>query len=366
MKRQALRLIGSAVRSIPVGILTIVLTASVWAQSAGGGQGSSPGPGRSGGATSHTIRGKIFLPSGGVPEQRIRVVLELNTGGIAGETFSDSVGNFEFRSLPSNTYKVLVPTDNRLYETGSESIELYGNFSRTFTVQIYLKDKGGEFTVKPKDRLLSVADLQEVPKSARKAYEKGLKLAQEKKPEEAVKQLELAVREFPEYLQALNKLGEQYLQLKKVAEAQATFEQALAVNPKYALPHINLGLIHTAQRRFADAITEFETGNRLDDSFPISHLNLGLALMSNTPPDFDRAEKEMTRALDLGGKSFAYARLYLFNLNLRRKTVDKAVEQLEAYLKEVPDAPDAQEVRERLANIRKTLESQQKGTAKQD
>jgi tetratricopeptide (TPR) repeat protein len=364
MKQQAIRLIASSFSLISVCALSMLWSVAASAQGGGGGSGTSPVTGRTGGSVSHTIRGKIFMPSGGLPDQRIRVVLELNTGGIAGETFSDSVGNFEFRSLPSNSYKVTVPSDNRVYETGFESVELYGNFSRTFMVQIYLKDKGGEFVIKSKDKILSVADLQDVPKAAKKAYDKGVKFAHDKKLEEAAKQFELAIREFPEYLQALNKLGEQYFQMKKLAEAQATFEQAIAINPKFALPHINLGLIHGVKKQYSEAIAAFEAGNLLDDSFPIAHLNLGLALMSNNPPDFDRAEKEMIRSLDLGGKSFAYARLHLFNLNLRRKTPDKAVEHLEAYLKEAPDAPDAQDVRERLTNIKKAL-AQQSGAAKQ-
>jgi tetratricopeptide (TPR) repeat protein len=364
MKQQAIRLIASTFRVILLSALSVVCAAAVLAQSSGGNPGPPTGTGRSSGPVSHTIRGKIFLPSGRLPEQRIRVVLELNTGGIAGETFSDSVGNFEFRALPSNTYKVTVPTDNRVYETGLETVELYGNFSRTFTVQIYLKDKGSEFKRISKDRILSAADLQDVPKSAKKAYEKGLKLAQEKKPEEAIKQFESAIKDFPEYLLALNKLGEQYLVMQKLAEAQGTFERAITINAKFALPHINLGIIHLMLKKYPEAIAEFEEGNRQDDSFPISHLNLGLALMSNNPPDLDRAEKAMLRALELGGKDMAYTRLHLFNLNIRRKTIDKAAEQLEAYLKDAPDAPDAGAVRERLAELKKAL-ARQKEPARQ-
>ena len=99
----------------------------------GGNNPNSPGRG-----VSHTIRGKIFMPSGNPPEQRLRVVLEVNTGGIAGEAFSDSVGNFEFRSLPNGTYKIVVPTDGHIYETNQETIDLYGNFARTFLWQARL------------------------------------------------------------------------------------------------------------------------------------------------------------------------------------------------------------------------------------
>src|SRR5262249_34289214 len=152
---------------------------------AGGGTNNPNNPGRSGGV-SHSIRGKIFMPSGSLPEQRIRVVLELNTGGIVNEAFSDSVGNFEFRSLPNGTYKIVVPSDGYIYETSQEVVEIYGNMSRTFTAQIYLKEKGEGITVKTKEKILSVADQQQIPKDAKKNYDNGVKRARENKPEEAV------------------------------------------------------------------------------------------------------------------------------------------------------------------------------------
>jgi tetratricopeptide (TPR) repeat protein len=364
MKQQAIRLIGSTFNLATVCLLSFACAAIAAGQTTGGNPNNPPSTGRSGGAVSHTIRGKIFLPSGNLPEQRIRVVLELNTGGIAGETFSDSVGNFEFRALPSNSYKVVVPSDSRTYETTQETVELYGNFSRTFMVQVYLKDKSSDFANRPKDKILSIADFQEVPKAAKKAYEKGVKLAQEKKTEEAVARFDEAIKAYPEYLHAINKLGEQYMAMNKLSEAQASFERAIAVNPKFALPHINLGILHVNHKRYKEAIPELEAGNRYDDTYPMAHLNLGLALMYVDPPDFDRAEKEMTRALDLGGKGFAHARLYLFNLAIKRQTMDKAAAQLEAYLKDAPNASNAEEVRQMLAKVKKAM-AQQTGTAKQ-
>ena len=136
-------------------------------------------------SVSHSVRGKIYMPSGNLPELRMRVVLEHTAGGIVSETFSDSVGNFEFRGLASNTYRVTVPTDNQTYETSQETVEVSGNFARTFMVQIYLKDKNNAQSVTMKDKLLSPADIQEVPKEAKKFYEQGLKLARDKQPEKA-------------------------------------------------------------------------------------------------------------------------------------------------------------------------------------
>jgi tetratricopeptide (TPR) repeat protein len=348
-------------RAFPQAFSLFIALSACAAQSLAQGGGAN-NPNSTGRGVSHTIRGKIFMPSGNPPDQRLRVVLEASTGVIAGEAFSDSVGNFEFRSLPNGTYKIVAPSDGHVYETAQETVEAYGNFSRAFTVQIYLKEKGGGVVVKSKEKIVSVADLQQPPKEAKKNFDNGLKRARENKPEEAVALFQAAVRIFPEYLAAINKLGEQLAVLKKLEEAQAAFEQAIAINPKFALPHINLGILFVERQRYDEAIVALEKGASADDTYPVSHLKLGEALMSKQPPDYDRAEKELTRALDLGKREFVYVRLQLFNLNLRRQKLDKAAEQLEAYLKEAPDAPDVEQVRQRLDKVKKALEQQKAPT----
>jgi len=351
-------------RAFPQAVFLFTILSVCAAQSlaqAGGSTNNPNNPGR-GAGVSHTIRGKIFMPAGNLPDQRMRVVLELNTGGIVSEIFSDSVGNFEFRSLSNGTYKIVVPSDGRAFETSQEVVEIFSNFTRTFTAQIYLKEKGDGVVVKTKDKIVSVADLQQIPKEAKKNFDNGVKRARENKPEAAVSLFQDAVRIFPEYLAAINKLGEQLRVLNKTAEAQAAFEKAIAINAKYALPHINLGSMLVDQKRYDEAITSLENGNMADDTFPMAHLKLGEALMSKQPPDYDRAEKEMTRALELGKRDFVQVRQHLFNLNLRRQRLDKAAEQLEAYLKEAPDAPDAEQVRQRLAKVKIAIEQQKAST----
>lgn len=311
----------------------------------------------------HTIRGKIFLPSGGVPDQRMRVVLELTTGGVAQETFSDSIGNFEFRMMPSNSYKVVVPSDHQNFEPAAETVEVFGNFSRTFTVQVYLRNKD-EGLVRTKDRILTVAELQEVPKPAKKLYEQGLKRAKENKPTEAIKQFEEALKIFPEYLLALNKMGEQYVALEQPDKAEEIFENTIKVNAKYPLARINLGMLYFKTKRYEPAIAQLEEAIHSDDSYPMAHLYLGLTMMEKQPPEVDRAEKELTKACELGGKEFSYVRLHLFNLNLRRQSLDKAALQLEAYLRESPNAQNAPQVRDALDKIRKQLPPSQNGANK--
>jgi len=347
-----------AIRSGIIRHFAIILILAATQAAAQSSQGQNPPPSRSTGPVLHNIRGKVYLPSGNMPDQRMRIVLELTTGGTVAETFSDSVGNFEFRSMPGNTYRIVVPTDNQSYDTTQETVEVYGNISRTYTVQLFLKDKGSDVKFKTKDSLIGPADLQEVPKNAKKSYDKAVKLAQKNKPEEAIKHLQEALTEYPDYLYAINKLGEQHLTMKNQTAAQAAFERAIAVNPKYATPHINLGLILLGRRQFREAIAEFESGNSLDDSYPMSHLNLGLALMSVDPPDYDRSEKEITRAIQMGGSVFSYGYKYLFNMNIRRQDLSKAAQNLEDYLKASGDASDAGDIRKMLDRVRQAIAQQ--------
>jgi tetratricopeptide (TPR) repeat protein len=339
------------------GLLILVgLNAVAVAQGSGGSSGATGSGTRTGGGANN-IRGKVYLPSGSPPEHRMRVLLEISTGGIAAETFTDSVGNFEFRSVANSTYRVTVPSDQRAFETTQETVEVYGNFARTYVVQVYLREKNAD-RIQTKDKLLSVADTQEVPKNAKKLYEKGFKLAREDKPQEAVSSLKEALQAFPSYLNALNKLGEQHLRLAQPAEAQALFERAIAVNDKFALPHINLGILLLNLKRMPEAIKELETGNALDDSFPMGHMQLGLALMSAEPVDYARAEKELNRALQLGGKDIPQVHLHLFNLYTRHKEYQKALAQLDDFLKNAPNAPEAEAVRQKRDALRKAVGKQ--------
>jgi tetratricopeptide (TPR) repeat protein len=304
----------------------------------------------------HVIRGKIFLPSGHLPEQRIRVVLELVSGGIYAETFSDSVGGFEFRSLPNNTYRILVPSDGHSFETAQENLEVSGTSSRTYTAQLYLREKERAQQT-ASNKMISAAEFaQEAPKAAKKSYEQGLKKLKDGKGEEALALFQESLKQFPDYVLALNRVGELQVGQKQTAEAEAAFRHAVEVSPKYPLSLINLGMLMVELQRYAEAIEPLEAALKLDESFPMAHLNLGIALLERTPKeekDLERAERAFSKALAMGGTPLAYVHKYLFNLHVRRHDYAKAASELEAYLTEKPDAPDAAQVQEMIQKVKK-------------
>ncbi|MBS1807045.1 MAG: tetratricopeptide repeat protein [Acidobacteria bacterium] len=308
----------------------------------------------------HSIRGKIFMPSGRLPELRMRVVLEVSSGGIYAETFSDSVGNFEFRSLPNNNYKIVVPSDGQTYDSVQENMEVSGAVPRTFSTQLYLREKERD-TRNAQNKMISAAEFsQEVPKPAKKSFEQGVKKMKDGKNQEAATHFQEALKIYPEYLQALNKMGELQLSQQQVAEAESLFQQALKIAPKYPQTHINLGMLYVGNKRYPEAIEHLDAANNLDESFPMAHLNLGVALLEVTPQseaNLERAEREFIKALSLGGTQLAYVHKFLFNLHVRRRDYSKAASELEAYLKQVPNAPDAPQVQEMIAKVKKAAQT---------
>ncbi len=305
---------------------------------------------------SHVIRGKLFLPNGRLPEQRLRVVLEVASGGIFADTFSDSVGNFEFRSLPSNNYRINVPSDGFTYESAQENVEVSGPISRTFTAQIYLREKVKDGNLSTKDKMISASEFaQDVPKAAKKSYEQGLKRMKDGKNSEAETLFQDAIKVYPEYVLALNKLGECFIAEEKLPEAQAEFEKAIAISSKYPISLINLGILKVRVKRYDEAIEHLDAALRLNESFPMAHLYLGIAWLEKTPQDaanLEKSEKSFGKAMALGGTDLAYAHKYVFNIYIRRKQMDKAAAELEAYLEALPNAPDAPAIKQMLEKVK--------------
>jgi Flp pilus assembly protein TadD len=63
------------------------------------------------------------------------------------------------------------------------------------------------------------------------------------KADEAVAELELAVKLNPQQPVFLNQLGIAYRQQGKFAKAREAYEKAIALDPSYAAPYLNLGIL---------------------------------------------------------------------------------------------------------------------------
>lgn len=120
--------------------------------------------------------------------------------------------------------------------------------------------------------------------------------------------------------------------------------------------HYKLGMILSREEDYAAAAAELEKAVRLDPAAANVHLLLGGALMQLQRPA--EAERELLRAYELGGAGVGNAQLLLGQLYLSQQKLEPARRALEQYLKDVPAAPNAAQVRETVEKIKEALGKQ--------
>ncbi len=92
------------------------------------------------------------------------------------------------------------------------------------------------------------------PKKARKAYEKATKELRKKKVKHSKvsKELEKAVKLYPNYAAAWNLLGATRLKLKDEGGAREAFKKSIAADPEYVSPYIELAILEGESSRWAE------------------------------------------------------------------------------------------------------------------
>ena len=328
--------------------LLVVLTAQAQTD---GGLGSDPGDFGNGGR--NTIQGRIYLPSGRRPERRMRV--RLSTVRNESSTMTDDTGSFSFRRLGGGTYRITVE-GGREYEPAGETVDIFdappgspaAGPGQTLTVQIRLEPKAAESGGAEASAVN--AALAAVPRKARELYEKALRSAGEGDHKKAVEHLNKAVGVHPDFPLAHNELGVQYTKLGEPEKAAEALREAVRLSPEDAMPRLNYGAVLIHLKKFADAEAALREAVKRDAALAPARLYLGRALIGMNR--LDDAEKELREALRLGGDAYAVVHRYLAAVHIERGESERAADALEIYLRLVPHAKDADQMREMIKQLR--------------
>jgi len=217
-------------------------------------------------------------------------------------------------------------------------------------VTLHLEEKGNT-SKEMSAETVSVAELeQDVPAGAEKEFERGSKAGREGKTEEAVEHLRKALAIYPAYLKARNDLGTYLLAQGKLDEASEELRAAVKIAPKAFNPRLNLGIVLVRRHEFPEAGENLDVALTLDARSPAAHLYAGLARLGLG--EADRAEKELSVAYELGGGEYALAQFHLGQLYMDRGERALALKAFETYLRDKPDAANAEQVRRLIGMLR--------------
>jgi len=287
------------------------------------------------------IEGRVALPSGFSAERNVRITLK-NSQMVLSTRYSNKHGEFRFDNLSEGVYYVQAEVDSEEFEPVVEKVSL----GRGIVSQVRLQLRENKLPLALNaSRVVSVAELrQSVPSAARKEYELGLKSVAKGDFINAAAHFREAISIYPEYLAARNDLGAQYLKLKRLDEAEKHFQIVLERDPKNFNAKFNLGLVSVERKNYQDAILQLNQAIAIDSARPVARLWLGFALLETG--DLAKAERELTKALVMGGAECVAAHYHLARIYLSRGDTAEASRAVRAYLEDAPKGEYAQEARQ--------------------
>jgi Tfp pilus assembly protein PilF len=313
----------------------------------------------------NAIQGKVRY-SGGKNVSGLHVEVETGNGQLVETTVTNNEGDFYVSGLTGTSYIVVIRLPE--YEPVSEHVDFINTVNADApgerrTVQITLVSKGGSVSI-PSNRVVSG---QNVPKAAREALDRALKLAKENKSSDAVAALQEAIKAFPDYFEAHLLLGGEYLKMERLDDAVAEFEQARKINPKDDRVYRAFGQVLMIQKKYALAAQVLGEAARLNPTDPGIPLMRAGALIEHASAinpstskeaaaardsTFSMAEKDLATAFDLSGKKLAAVHLQAARLYEKKGDRARAANELELYLKMSPDDKKAEQYRAAIKTLR--------------
>lgn len=340
----ACRVLFSCYQTLLVALLLVGFSPAAPIHAQGSGGRDSTGSGGS-----HTIKGRIYFPSGRPPGTTIKVSLD-SPNSTSLSALADRDGAFSFSNLEAGNFTLIVEAGDA-YEVARESVTIDKEMSespRVRMVPIYLQSKrAGSSAAKP--GVLNAA-LASVPKPAAELYQKGLEAAQAGNPSGAIDFLKKAISLYAYFALALNELGVQYLKLGQAGSAAEALAAAVKTTPDAFTPRLNYGIALLNKKDFAGAETQLREAVKRNTAAPTAHMYLGITLINLR--QYDEAERELRHAVTSGGNELSQAHYYLGGLYWRRREYKRAADELETYLRLTPKASNAEQVRTTVEELR--------------
>ena len=168
--------------------------------------------------------------------------------GVVGEQFTGSDGSVQFSSLSVGAFTVRASRQG--YEPGDAHIDVSNGDNSVQNVEISLmpgkkEPNGISGTIS--------ANTLKVPENARKEFERGSRLLNEKKDfDRSIAAFRRAVERYPGYAQAYFLMGTAQIQINDPFAAERSLRTAIELDSHTTAPYYALAVLMFGQRRYAE------------------------------------------------------------------------------------------------------------------
>jgi Flp pilus assembly protein TadD len=179
----------------------------------------------------------------------------------------------------------------------------------------------------------------------------GVVLNRQRKHQEAAKLLTELATKHPDQPTIHGPLIEALIEAHQWPEAEKELQKALSLKGVDTVDlKIKLGMVNLRQSNIAAAVAAFREATSAEPDNALAQFNLGAALLESD--NLDEAEKALRRAYQIEGARMPGAQLQLGQLYFRKKDYAKAAEAFEAYLRDLPNAPNRDQVKKAIRQLR--------------
>lgn len=278
-------------------------------------------------------------------------------------TRTDGSGRFQFDTLSDGRWVVKVSPfrydyldQTQQFEINTMTITGTGNGNAFINADFYLTPKKGGLA----DSETGVIFAQEIPSEAKKSYEKGIKELGSKKEVEGLTSLNKAVEIFPDYYQALMRLGLELFKKKMYQDAARFYYKAAQVNPKSGTAFHMLGLSfhHIGPEYDKAALAALKKAAELAPAS--ATVLLGLGIVERATGDLPNAEKHLLLAKKNASEVMQAIQQELVELYSNDlKKYAQAADELELFIKNgnLSDA-ESKDMKARVAKLREKAKAQ--------
>ncbi len=301
-------------------------------------------------AVNHSLRGRVFL-TGTSKNLAIKVSLTQLSGKLIGTKTLDYDRTFSFENLSPGNYMLKVEQEGDATIARPIQIKGYPSPKIVFLEMLLSGDASATIKELVKEYTPNQAPGREETRTvisprAASEFRKGIEESQKENHLKAIKHLQKAIREAPNFFEAYNNLGVQYQKLKEWQMAIEAFRKAISLQDDSAKPHINLGNIYLTLSETDAAVESFKTALKFDDASAAAHLALGQIFFWKK--DLAVAEEHLETATRLSPSETRAAFLLLVQIQLQGGNTDRAKYFLENLLTYFPNDPDALRMKQNL------------------
>src|SRR4051812_35687651 len=276
-----------------------------------------------------------------VADARVEIRTMLGGVGSVPSGYTNQAGIFEASNVGDGQYEV---TAQKNLTQASERVEVGGGMGMVAL-------KLGEQQVSDAGNATSVSVAQyKVPKKAREEFKKAQAAVDERKVEEARKHVVKALEIHPDFAEALTLRGIMHLEEQNSEAAIADLDHAIKADGGYVLAYLALGAAFNLTQRYDEALRTLDRGVALNPQSWQAYFEIGKAEVGKA--DYAAAIRSLDKAESLAQGKYPLIHLAKAHAMLALKNYPDAMNELQAFIDQAPKAPQADNARETLQQVR--------------